>query len=115
MIARLFAYSLAVSIMLIPLYLTVKWVMGGLTFHRLTRLMLTGSIVASLLLPFAAGMIDGLLVHGGSGVTAEAGLPQIGGIAAGPVESQGAHGYALRCGSMPRGSWCLQQGRWPVL
>ena len=87
MIARLFAYSLAVSIMLIPLYLTVKWVMGGLTFHRLTRLMLTGSIVASLLLPFAAGMIDGLLVHGGSGVTAEAGLPQIGGIAAGPVES----------------------------
>ncbi len=49
--------------------------------------MLTGSIVASLLLPFAAGMIDGLLVHGGSGVTAEAGLPQIGGIAAGPVES----------------------------
>ena len=37
-----------------------------------------GSIVASLLLPFAAGMIDGLLVHGGSGVTAEAGLPQNG-------------------------------------
>ncbi len=30
MIARLFAYSLAVSIMLIPLYLTVKWVMEAL-------------------------------------------------------------------------------------
>lgn len=57
----LLSYSIAVSIFLIPLYLTIRLLMGGLTFYALTRFTMLAALIASLLLPFAVGPIAELL------------------------------------------------------
>lgn len=54
---QLFAYSLSVSLVMIPLYLTVRYAMRGLTFHRLHRAMLLGVVVLSLLVPLAVPLL----------------------------------------------------------
>lgn len=56
----LFSYSLAVSIVLIPLYLTIRLCLAGQTFHRLTRAVMLASLAASLILPFVAEAAGGV-------------------------------------------------------
>lgn len=56
----LFSYSLAVCIVLIPLYLTVRLCLAGQTFHRLTRVVMLASLAVSLLLPFVSEAAGGV-------------------------------------------------------
>lgn len=71
---HLFAYSLAASVMLIPLYLAVRLMLQGLTFHRLYRSMLLGSLAVSLTAPFMVPSLHALIFAGKGVVEAEAPL-----------------------------------------
>lgn len=57
MTGPLLSYSLAVCIVLVPLYLTVKLLMGGLTFHRLVRCVIVASMLLSLAAPLAVDLL----------------------------------------------------------
>ncbi|MCM1028211.1 MAG: M56 family metallopeptidase [Pseudoflavonifractor sp.] len=52
--STLFAYSLAVSLVLIPLYLTLRLCVAGITYHGLSRISYIFSLLATLLVPVLA-------------------------------------------------------------
>lgn len=89
---QLLSYSLSVCIVLIPLCLTVRYLLGGTTFHRLTRAVIVASLLASLVMPFAATSIHDALLSiktadvpsamvASAGVEAEVAFPAYGFIA----------------------------------
>ncbi len=57
---HLFAYSIAVSVVLIPLALLSRFLLSRYTFHRLNRVVVVGSLIASLLLPLCTWALSGV-------------------------------------------------------
>ncbi|MBD5346394.1 MAG: M56 family metallopeptidase [Bacteroides sp.] len=78
---HLFAYSLAVCMVLIPLTLLERYLLSRLTFHRLIRTVIVFSLVASLVLPLfmsVPGVISGEAMKAGTGIfTAAPAMPTI--------------------------------------